>query len=978
MSDQFDPYHRWLAIKPQDQPPNHYRLLGIDLFENDPAVIENAADQRMVHLRTFSSGPHGKLAQRLLNEVSAARICLLSPEKRQEYDEQLRACGVGAAPIPKPAPLPMAKPLTTQPSPVVTTGPPQSSIAASRARARRQTISPVALLAGGGGALLLVVAVVIAVIASGGGDSEDDGAADSSPPVVQSDGQPAPPPPTVTQSVHPVVISIDSGDALPPGGEIDLLSESSATALSSPPPWSRRGGTLVADLAAEQPPRLRAAVGVPVEYRLELTAVAPAEHAGVVFDLPSDGRRFQLLVDRQEQGTYYSGLELTNAASEQRGSRRQQPLLSPGVAKSLSCTVRPGQVVLACDGEEVLRWQGDPASLVASADDPPPRQFERQPPLDAVPMTIEDLRVVSLMPETPPPVVQNPTPPREPPKEPTAVKPTTTEPPKTVLRAVPDEAEEARARAEVNRTFAAGREKAQTREAKLDLAKELLATAAKVEDKAVQYVLLREGRELAVEAEEATVALAAVDRLEQDFEVDAWQLRGDALARIANTAKSPLRREMALGAAQQVIHGAIDDAAFDAADQLAETVQVVSRRAKQIPLAKLATDLRRDIAVRREQQAAVEAARAALETNPDDPAAHGVLGGWLMQQQQWSEAMSHLAKSDDAAARSAAEKELAAGDEPSPEAQLKLAEAWRMLAQSRNADSSTDALAAAMLARARLWYEAALPKLDSPLSKRRVEDLLAAMAVESSGGARPPVVLTAWLLRDALLVYNFEPASFGKVGGKFLLADLSGRGHHGTVVGSPRPQVLNKGKAGTALGFQGRDDAVVISGLRNAMAAGLTQFTIAAWIEPEKLDGTAFIFDVGNNGQRNVCLYLDQGDCVLHVVAAGGDRLRAPFTKSPGWHHLAGVWDGKEQRLYVDGQLVGRRPTTPRVIDGRTLGPENAHLGIQAKPDRRAGRWYIGAIDELFVLPRALSQQEIAACVEAGKAGIVLPSLVER
>ena len=43
MSDTFDPYYKWLGIPPKDQPPNHYRLLGIDLFTPDPDVIESAA-----------------------------------------------------------------------------------------------------------------------------------------------------------------------------------------------------------------------------------------------------------------------------------------------------------------------------------------------------------------------------------------------------------------------------------------------------------------------------------------------------------------------------------------------------------------------------------------------------------------------------------------------------------------------------------------------------------------------------------------------------------------------------------------------------------------------------------------------------------------------------------------------------------------------------------------------------------------------
>ncbi len=39
----FDPYHKWLGIPAKDQPANHYRLLGLDLFEADAEVIESAA-----------------------------------------------------------------------------------------------------------------------------------------------------------------------------------------------------------------------------------------------------------------------------------------------------------------------------------------------------------------------------------------------------------------------------------------------------------------------------------------------------------------------------------------------------------------------------------------------------------------------------------------------------------------------------------------------------------------------------------------------------------------------------------------------------------------------------------------------------------------------------------------------------------------------------------------------------------------------
>lgn len=86
----FDPYHKWLGIPPDDQPPNHYRLLGINPFESDPDVIANAAEQRMAHVKRFETGKHSALSQALLNQLAQAKVCLLNPLKKQQYDEHLR------------------------------------------------------------------------------------------------------------------------------------------------------------------------------------------------------------------------------------------------------------------------------------------------------------------------------------------------------------------------------------------------------------------------------------------------------------------------------------------------------------------------------------------------------------------------------------------------------------------------------------------------------------------------------------------------------------------------------------------------------------------------------------------------------------------------------------------------------------------------------------------------------------------------
>ncbi len=107
MPGDFDPYYTWLAIPPEEQPPDHYRLMGLRPFEDNVEVIQNAADRQMAHVRSFQTGPNAESSQRLLNEMSRARVCLLSAHRKAAYDHHLRlvmqARLAGVAPPPPPS-----------------------------------------------------------------------------------------------------------------------------------------------------------------------------------------------------------------------------------------------------------------------------------------------------------------------------------------------------------------------------------------------------------------------------------------------------------------------------------------------------------------------------------------------------------------------------------------------------------------------------------------------------------------------------------------------------------------------------------------------------------------------------------------------------------------------------------------------------------------------------------------------------------
>jgi formylglycine-generating enzyme required for sulfatase activity len=99
----FDPYRKWLAIAPKDQPANYYRLLGVDAFEEDLDVIDAAADKQMGFVRQYQSGEHAADAARILNELATARLCLLKPASKAAYDAKLRKELSQAEPEPESA-----------------------------------------------------------------------------------------------------------------------------------------------------------------------------------------------------------------------------------------------------------------------------------------------------------------------------------------------------------------------------------------------------------------------------------------------------------------------------------------------------------------------------------------------------------------------------------------------------------------------------------------------------------------------------------------------------------------------------------------------------------------------------------------------------------------------------------------------------------------------------------------------------------
>ncbi|MEF8900098.1 MAG: LamG-like jellyroll fold domain-containing protein [Halovenus sp.] len=186
--------------------------------------------------------------------------------------------------------------------------------------------------------------------------------------------------------------------------------------------------------------------------------------------------------------------------------------------------------------------------------------------------------------------------------------------------------------------------------------------------------------------------------------------------------------------------------------------------------------------------------------------------------------------------------------------------------------------------------------------------------------------------------------------------DASPSGNDGTNNGA----TVVDGVVGNALELAGEGVWVDIP---DDPSLGVEHVTIATWVSPEPSE-RSYIFD-----GRGHEYFLDE-----FRTASGEPSERPEFGVSVGntfygcvapeasvpdseWYHVAGTYDGSEMRLYIDGELVQTNDAPSGPID---VSPGPARIGNFTGAEDDSRDWtYDGAIDDLYVYNRALSQGAI-------------------
>ena len=205
--------------------------------------------------------------------------------------------------------------------------------------------------------------------------------------------------------------------------------------------------------------------------------------------------------------------------------------------------------------------------------------------------------------------------------------------------------------------------------------------------------------------------------------------------------------------------------------------------------------------------------------------------------------------------------------------------------------------------------------------------------------------------------YIWEWVEQGLVHKLVTTPDRSGGGNHGALLG--RPEIVD-GFRGKAVGLSGIDDWVEVYRGRSLDKIE-DQLTVEAWVYPRRWTG---LNPIVTKGGHQFALEQREENTVEFSVWAQSKtgktvvKARVPQDWRMNWHHVAGVYDGKSLRLFLDGAWAGEQPLNGPLSYSRY--PINVGHNREENDEEYAGWISSSIIDQVRVYRRALSAEELA------------------
>ncbi len=205
--------------------------------------------------------------------------------------------------------------------------------------------------------------------------------------------------------------------------------------------------------------------------------------------------------------------------------------------------------------------------------------------------------------------------------------------------------------------------------------------------------------------------------------------------------------------------------------------------------------------------------------------------------------------------------------------------------------------------------------------------------------------------------YSFEEGS-GK-----LARDVTGNGHNGEIKNAKYVD----GKFGKALEFDGVESQVEIPHSEDMnFKEGVT---VEAWVKPSRYnDLSAVVQKWGDNTNRRQYLLCFVSNKVRMYISGSGGTWPSSVVKTDEWTHIAGTYDGKVIRTFINGKLE----TEVNNTEGLFASDVHALIGGYGPDvDFGSNRHFPGVIDEARYWNGALDENEISNVMKKSYAEIL-------
>ncbi|HSH17272.1 MAG TPA: LamG domain-containing protein [Verrucomicrobiae bacterium] len=177
--------------------------------------------------------------------------------------------------------------------------------------------------------------------------------------------------------------------------------------------------------------------------------------------------------------------------------------------------------------------------------------------------------------------------------------------------------------------------------------------------------------------------------------------------------------------------------------------------------------------------------------------------------------------------------------------------------------------------------------------------------------------------------------------------------------------------------LSGRDERLLVANSVAEAELPKQDLTIEAWVRVDEAQDWGGIFSaIQDNGdfERGLLLgYRQDHFCLAVATEAAGKLtyLSADTAFMPGrWHHVVGTYDGKVQRIFVDGRLSGESTAQSGPVWYAPSGP----VVVGSYEDNDENYRMKGALEEVHLYQQALSPEDVAARFAARSAEFPEPA----